>query len=131
MDSEIAFAAIETSQHRSYDIFRMQPFLRVQHRCEPRFEINNAVVMHIFDVLVSDALERVFGLHNAARVLKALEIEWQTSPVRVPLKPFGEFEGIRCGEPIISRLVRELDDCAWAQTPIQVIVKQDLRHFPQ
>ena len=126
MHAEVFLAPIESTDHGTNNAFRMQSLLHMKHRRKSRFDVDNAIILHVLERFVSDAFERLLRLHHAARVLETLQIQRQAAAVRIAAKPFGEFFGISCGKAIVSRLLRQLDDRCRSQSAVEVVVKQDL-----
>ena len=103
----------------------------MKNRRKPRFDVDDAIIFHVLERFVGDAFERFLGLHHPAGVLETLKVQRQAAAVRVGAKPFGEIFGIGRGQLVVSGLLRQFDDGLRPQSPVEMIVKQDLRQFPE
>ena len=126
MHAEIFLSPIESTDHGTNNVFRMQSLLHMKNRRKSRFDVYHAIVLHVLERFVSDAFERLLRLHHTARVLETLQIQRQAAAVRIAAEPVGEFFGISRGKPIVSRLLRQLDDRCRSQSAVEMLVKQDL-----
>src|SRR5206468_12433416 len=84
-NAKIPLATFESSKNGRNDFLRMQSFHLMKNRRKTRLDINNAIIFHVLQRFVRNALERYFGLHDTACVLNAPQIERQTAAVRVGL----------------------------------------------
>ena len=85
------FPRSKPSEHSVHDFIPMQTLFRVKDRRKPRLNIDNAIVVHIFHHLVRDPFEGLLGLHHAARMGEAFQINRQTSALRATVEPFCQF----------------------------------------
>ena len=108
----------------------MQAPFRVKDRREAGLDVHDAVVVHILHHLIRDALERFFGLHDAAGVGESFQIERQASALCPPLEPNVEFAGIRRRQFVVADVLGELNDCLRANAAVEMIVKKNLGKRP-
>ena len=58
------------------------------------FKINNSIPAQVFGLFISDALQRLFSLHNCNRVLEALQVFCETPLIRAAEEPLGKCIGV-------------------------------------
>ena len=100
----------------------MQPLARVQQRSKSGFHVNDAVVFHVFEHLVSNTLQSLLRLRDATRVLKGLQIERQTPAYSALVEPLRQFARIGTRQSIVRAGLCELDDGAGPQAAIEVVM---------
>src|SRR5262245_50737787 len=106
----------------------MQPLVGVEHGREARFDVHDAVAVHVLDHLVGDTLERGVGLHHAARVSKPFEVQRQAAALRPAVKPGGELARVAGGQRVVALFARQLDCRRRPQAAVEVVVQEDLGH---
>src|SRR5437867_386100 len=109
----------------------MQTFQLMKNRRKTRFDVNHAIIFHVLQRFVRNALESFFRLHDTACVLKALQIKWQIPAVRVGLKPFGKIAGVVGRQFGVPRVLREIHDGLRTQSTVEMFMKQNLWKLPE
>ena len=104
----------------------MQSPVGVEDRRETRLDVHHAVVVHVLDHLVGDALERLGGLHHAAGVREAFEVERQAAALRAAVKPLGQLAGVGGRQRGVALVPGQLDDRLRPQAAVEMVVQEDL-----
>ena len=126
LDAEVVLPALEARQHGGHDLVPVESLVDVENRREARLDVHHAVAVHVFDHFVGDAFERLGGLHDAAGVREALEIERQAAALGAAVKPLGEIAGVGGREAVVTLLPGQLDDRLRPQAAVEMIVQQHL-----
>lgn len=108
------------------DLFEAEPAFQVLLGRVPHLGVDDPVLGEVLGALGGDPHQGLAGLHDGAGVGEGLQVPLQRTGVGGLTEPDPELAGIGLGEVGVSRLPGEFDDRAGAQSPVEVIVQQDL-----
>ena len=133
VDGEVraASAAAEPGEHRAHDLVERQPRFGVQFWRETHLGVHHVVGGEILRALERHTLDRVTVLHHADGVRERLEIEHEVVALGAAVEPLLQIGHVGGRQLAVAELVRQLDHCLGAQTPVEVVVEQCLRRRMQ
>ena len=120
----------ESFLHRLDHLVEGEPALEVLLGRVPDLGVDDAVGGEVLGALASDANQRVRGLHHADRVRERLEVQHQVLAIGSPRHPRAELADVARREALVAGLLGELHDGRRPQSPVEVVVQQDLGCFP-
>src|SRR6266403_1766961 len=98
----------------------------VKDRREASFKVDHAILAQIFGLLVSNSLERPFGLHHCDGVGKAFQILRETPLVRSLMKPLGQRCRIAGRKVGVLCFLCQVNDRLRPQHAVQMFVQEHL-----
>ena len=98
----------------------------LQLRSEAHLGVHDTVVGQILGAFVRHSLDRVTVLHHPHRVGEGLEVEHEVVALRSPVEPGGEVVDVGRRQILVAVLLREFDDGAGPDAPVEVVVEQRL-----
>ena len=99
--------------------------LGMKNRRKASFKINDPVAAQIFGLFVSDALQRILGLHYRDGMCESLQIFRQASLIGSADKTIRRAPEGHRWKVCVFRISGQFDDCLRPQHAIQVLVQKD------
>src|SRR5688572_28470211 len=126
-DRMARFGAFEATHDGRDNLLEIQTTLRAEDRRITDLRVHDPIARQILAAFVSDALDRLDGLHDRDRVREAAKVERLRSAGRARMEPSCELARISGGQALVLLVTRELDDRVRTQPAVEMVVKQHLR----